>query len=97
ERREIATVERRSDPALHTTSRERRIGMRRRLTSILGVAVLAAACTTPSASPSPASNSAATSGSATPATGPLVIGVLVPFTESAIDADIGASQRRAAE
>jgi branched-chain amino acid transport system substrate-binding protein len=29
--------------------------------------------------------------------GPLKIGVLVPFTESAIDSDIGASQRRAAD
>ena len=29
--------------------------------------------------------------------GPLKIGVLLPFTESAIDADIGASQRRAAD
>ena len=29
--------------------------------------------------------------------GPLKIGILVPFTESAIDADIGASQRRAAD
>ena len=33
----------------------------------------------------------------TGALGPLKIGVLVPFTESAIDADIGASQRRAAD
>lgn len=29
--------------------------------------------------------------------GPLKIGVLIPFTESAIDSDIGASQRRAAD
>jgi branched-chain amino acid transport system substrate-binding protein len=29
--------------------------------------------------------------------GPLKIGILVPFTESAIDSDIGASQRRAAD
>ncbi|MBI3521528.1 MAG: ABC transporter substrate-binding protein [Chloroflexi bacterium] len=31
------------------------------------------------------------------ALGPLKIGVLIPFTESAIDSDIGASQRRAAD
>ncbi|HEV2250630.1 MAG TPA: ABC transporter substrate-binding protein, partial [Candidatus Limnocylindria bacterium] len=31
------------------------------------------------------------------ALGPLKIGILVPFTESAIDSDIGASQRRAAD
>jgi branched-chain amino acid transport system substrate-binding protein len=50
-------------------------------------AVVIAACTTtaPPASPAPV------------ALGPLKIGVLVPFTESAIDSDIGASQRRAAD
>ena len=50
-------------------------------------AVVLAACTTtaPPTSPAPA------------ALGPLKIGVLVPFTESAIDSDIGASQRRAAD
>jgi len=31
------------------------------------------------------------------ALGPLKIGILVPFTESAIDSDVGASQRRAAD
>ena len=31
------------------------------------------------------------------ALGPLKVGILVPFTESAIDSDIGASQRRAAD
>jgi len=42
---------------------------------------------------------ASSSGSSpgTAASGPLKIGILVPFTESAIDADIGASQRRAAD
>jgi len=35
--------------------------------------------------------------SAAAAMGPLKIGILVPFTESAIDSDIGASQRRAAD
>ena len=51
------------------------------------VAVLLAACTAtaPQASIAPA------------AQGTLKIGVLVPFTESAIDSDIGASQRRAAD
>ena len=50
-------------------------------------AVVLAACTTsaPQASASPVS------------LGALKIGVLVPFTESAIDSDIGASQRRAAD
>ena len=53
----------------------------------VAVVALAAACTAtaPQASPSPV------------ALGPLKIGVLVPFTESAIDSDIGASQRRAAD
>jgi len=44
-----------------------------------------AACTA-GATPSPAA-----------ALGPLKIGILIPFTESAIDSDIGASQRRAAD
>ncbi len=50
-------------------------------------AVVLAACTTtaPQTSPAPV------------ALGALKIGVLVPFTESAIDSDIGASQRRAAD
>jgi branched-chain amino acid transport system substrate-binding protein len=53
---------------------------------LVTLAVVLSACTA-SAPPSPA-----------PATlGPLKIGVLVPFTESAIDSDIGASQRRAAD
>ncbi|MDQ6859024.1 MAG: ABC transporter substrate-binding protein [Chloroflexota bacterium] len=42
--------------------------------------------------------SACTPGTPSPAAlGPLKIGILVPFTESAIDSDIGASQRRAAD
>ena len=41
--------------------------------------------------------SACTASAPPAALGPLKIGVLVPFTESAIDADIGASQRRAAD
>ena len=50
-------------------------------------AVVLAACTTsaPQASASPISQ------------GALKVGILVPFTESAIDSDIGASQRRAAD
>ena len=51
------------------------------------------ACTAATSAPSAATTAAAT----TAATGPLTIGVLVPFTESALDSDIGASQRRAAE
>ena len=50
----------------------------------LATAALAAACAAPAA-PVPV------------ALGPLKVGILVPFTESAIDADIGASQRRAAD
>jgi branched-chain amino acid transport system substrate-binding protein len=44
--------------------------------------------------------SACTAGTPSPAAGalgPLKIGILVPFTESAIDSDVGASQRRAAD
>ena len=51
------------------------------------VAVLLAACTA----------TAPQSTAAPAAQGTLKIGVLVPFTESAIDSDIGASQRRAAD
>jgi len=50
---------------------------------LIVIALALSACTT--SAPPPA------------ALGPLKIGVLVPFTESAIDADIGASQRRAAD
>jgi len=58
----------------------------RRLRSLAAAAtlVVAGACT-PSAAPPPAP------------LGPLRVGILVPFTESAIDSDIGASQRRAAD
>ena len=45
--------------------------------------VVAGACTAAAPPPAPL--------------GPLKIGILVPFTESAIDSDIGASQRRAAD
>ena len=48
-----------------------------------------AASTAPSAASSPAPAAAIAA--------PLTIGVLVPFTESALDSDVGASQRRAAE
>ncbi len=50
------------------------------------VAVALVGCTASAPSPS-----------APTALGPLKIGILVPFTESAIDSDIGASQRRAAD
>jgi branched-chain amino acid transport system substrate-binding protein len=68
---------------------------RTRILSATLAAVLAAACTAnapPASSPEP---SAAASSAAV--AGPLKIGVLVPFTESALDSDIGASQRRAAD
>jgi len=57
--------------------------------AVMAVAAVATACTA-SAPTSPTSP-------ARVAAGPLKIGILVPFTESAIDADIGASQRRAAD
>ncbi|HYK98524.1 MAG TPA: ABC transporter substrate-binding protein, partial [Candidatus Acidoferrales bacterium] len=47
----------------------------------------------PAATAAPASATVAAAADA----GPLVIGVLLPYTESAIDGDIGASQRRAAD
>jgi branched-chain amino acid transport system substrate-binding protein len=59
------------------------------------LAVLVAACTA-SAPPASSPESSAAASSAA-AAGPLKIGVLVPFTESAIDSEIGASQRRAAD
>jgi branched-chain amino acid transport system substrate-binding protein len=49
--------------------------------------VILSACTASAPQPSGASATL----------GPLKIGILVPFTESAIDSDIGASQRRAAD
>lgn len=55
-------------------------------------AMLVAACTAAPPASSPGSSAAASSTAA-----PLRIGVLVPFTESALDSDIGASQRRAAD
>lgn len=61
---------------------------------IVIVALVGSACSsTPAATAAPASATAA----AAAAAGPLVIGVLLPYTESAIDGDIGASQRRAAD
>jgi branched-chain amino acid transport system substrate-binding protein len=54
--------------------------------ALLGIVVLIiCACTATPSSPAPN------------APGPLKIGILVPFTESAIDSDVGASQRRAAD
>ena len=58
---------------------------RRRLLAAIAAAGIAACTATAPASPAPI------------AAGTLKIGVLVPFTESAIDSDIGASQRRAAD
>lgn len=64
--------------------------MTRAMRLLIGVlAVVGSACSaSPAASPSATAPAAA---------GPLVIGVLLPYTESAIDGDIGASQRRAAD
>jgi branched-chain amino acid transport system substrate-binding protein len=63
------------------------------------ILLLAAACTanTPAAPPTQTLATAASGvGGGAPA-GPLKIGVLVPFTEASTDAEIGASQRRAAD
>lgn len=70
--------------------------------SVAIASVILAACTaTPSAATPAASATGAVptanGAAAATATGPLKIGILVPFTESAIDADEGASQRRAAD
>ena len=68
---------------------------RTRILSAMLVAMLVAACTAATPPASLPESSAAASSAAT--AGPLKIGVLVPFTESALDSDIGASQRRAAD
>jgi branched-chain amino acid transport system substrate-binding protein len=73
---------------------------RTRILSGTLVAVLLAACTAnapPAASPESSTAAAASAAPSVAGTGLLKIGVLVPFTESAIDSDIGASQRRAAD
>ena len=63
-------------------------GARRSSLAIAALMIAAAASCTTANPPAPA---------APLEVGPLRIGVLVPFTESAIDSDIGASQRRAAD
>ena len=73
----------------------------RRPLLIACVAMLAAACspaspTAPPASQTPASTPPATAGP-TVAPKPLTIGILVPFTESAVNSDLGVAQQRAAE
>jgi branched-chain amino acid transport system substrate-binding protein len=63
------------------------------------VALIVACSTTPSTSTpsvSPEASAAPTT-TAPAAVAPLKIGILIPFTEAALDADIGASQRRAAD
>ncbi len=73
---------------------------RTRILSATLIAVLLAACTAttpPAASPEALTAAAASAAPSAVAAGPLKIGVLVPFTESALDSDIGASQRRAAD
>ena len=73
----------------------------RRTLLIACIAALASACspaspTTPPASPTPASTPAVTA-SPTAAPTPLTIGILVPFTESAVNSELGVAQQRAAE
>lgn len=69
--------------------------MRPRWLAIPAILMLACSAATPAATSAPSAATAVASTAA--AAGPLVIGVLVPFTESALDSDVGASQRRAAE
>ena len=59
------------------------------------LALVACSTATPAASTAPSAASSPAPSAANAA--PLTIGVLVPFTESALDSDVGASQRRAAE
>lgn len=68
----------------------------RRILAATIVAAIAASCTssTPVSSPLAAASAAA---SAPASVEPLKIGLLVPFTESALESDLGASQKRAAE
>lgn len=61
------------------------------------VATLLVSCTTSTTPSLPSASGAAASTSAAAPSGPLRIGILIPFTESAIDSDEGASQRRAAD
>jgi len=65
------------------------------------VAALAWACAPAASTPPPASAPPATTPSpavtAAPSAAPLIIGIIVPFTESAINSDFGAAQQRAAE
>jgi branched-chain amino acid transport system substrate-binding protein len=65
------------------------------------VAALAWACAPAASTPPPASAPPATTPSpavtAAPSAAPLIIGIIVPFTESAVNSDFGVAQQRAAE
>jgi len=74
----------------------------RRNLLVLCIAALASACSTSAPTGSPATPGASPTPSTTPATAPtspptLTVGVLVPFTESAINSELGVAQQRAAE
>jgi branched-chain amino acid transport system substrate-binding protein len=75
---------------------------RRRLLAAGSAALVAAACSPAVTTPS-ATSSAATAGGlgapaiASPAAPPIRIGVLLPYTESAVNGDIGAAQKKAAD
>jgi branched-chain amino acid transport system substrate-binding protein len=76
----------------------------RRTLLIACIAALASACSPASSTSSPASPASAGTPTATPAPtatavapAPLTIGILVPFTESAINSELGVAQQRAAE
>lgn len=77
----------------------------RRTLLIACIAALASACSPASSTSSPASPASAGTPTATPAAptatavapAPLTIGILVPFTESAINSELGVAQQRAAE
>lgn len=69
----------------------------RGLRAAMSAALLVTACTSnaPDSSSAPAAPASQTAASV--ASSPLAIGVLLPYTESAIDSDLGASQKRAAD
>jgi hypothetical protein len=84
------SISRRPTPTSSSTPRSNRSSRsagRRWPALLVAVVVVLSACTATAPTPS----------AAPLALGPLKIGILVPFTESAIDSDIGASQRRAAD
>ena len=77
--------------------RERRASRRSLLTALVLCATACTASPPVASSGAPAATTAATAATSAAPTSALKIGILIPFTESALDSDIGASQRRAAD